>query len=68
MSCFLLVVHADLKRGSALLHVKNNLPRKIINAFLILSLWAYSIGKGCAKPCDRYPKQLEVQSKGGRSA
>lgn len=39
------MVRAALKSGSVLLHVKNNLPRKIINTFLILSLWDYSIGK-----------------------
>lgn len=65
---FLVVVHAALKSGRALLYAKNNLPRKIINTFLILSLWNYSIGKNDVQPWDRYPKTAgSPEQRGGHS-
>lgn len=62
---FLPVVHTGLKSGSVLLYVKNNLPKKIINIFLILYSWNHTTGKIIQNPGTGIQNQLQVQNSGG---
>lgn len=59
------MAHAGFKSGSVLLYVKNNLPRKIINIFLILYLWNHTTGKIMQNPGTGIQNPLQVQNSEG---